>query len=87
MHDAISINIIHVCKSLLKFPRCPSLVNDPNMQELDHSRARASDLQKAQEEQLAEITRISKELECFEPVGVPLVRVHYGSNHDGALSH
>ena len=69
MHDhTISINIIHVCKSLLKFPRCPSLVNDPNMQELDHSRARANDLQKAQEEQLEEIIRISKELESVEPL-------------------
>ena len=71
MHDTISINIIHVRKSLLKFPRCPSLVSDPNMQELDHSRARANDLQKAQEEQLEEIIRISKELESFEPF-VPL---------------
>ena len=70
----------------LEAPSRPSRVNDPNMQELDHSRARASDLQKAKEEQLAEITRISKELECFEPVGLPLVRVHYGSNHDAALS-
>ena len=57
----------------LEAPSCPSPVNDPNMQELDHSRARASDLQKAQAEQLAEITRISKELESFEPVGIPLV--------------
>ena len=71
----------------LEAPSRPSPVNDPNMQELDHSRARASDLQKAQAEQLAEITRISKELECFEPVGVPLVVVHYGSSHDGALCH
>ena len=37
------------------------------MQELDHSRARANDLQKAQEEQLEEIIRISKELGSFEP--------------------
>ena len=42
------------------------------MQELDHSRARANDLQKAQEEQLEEIIRISKELESFEPF-IPLV--------------
>ena len=55
----------------------PSPVNDPNMQDLDHSRARANDLQKAQAEQLAEITRISKELESLEPVGIPLVMVHY----------
>ena len=60
----------------LEAPSRPSLVNDLNMQELDHSRARANDLQKAQAEQLAEITRISKELECFEPVGIPLV-LHY----------
>ena len=46
----------------LEAPSRPSLVNDPTMQELDHSRAQANDLQKAQEEQLAEITRISKEL-------------------------
>ena len=69
--------IIHVCKSLRKLPKCPSLENDPNMQELDHSMARAHDLQKAQAEQLAEITRISKELESLEPVGIPLVMVHY----------
>ena len=69
-----------MCKGLWKLPA----VNDPNMQELVHVRI---DLQKAQEEQLAEITRISKELECFEPVGVPLVVVHYGSSHDGALCH
>ena len=62
-NHTISNNIIHVCKGLWKLPTCPSLVNDPNMQELDDSRARANDLQKAQEEQLAEITRISKELE------------------------
>ena len=65
--------IIHVCKGLRKLPTCPSLVNDPNMQELDDSRARANNLQKTQEEQLAEITRISKELESLEPVGIPLV--------------
>jgi len=47
------------------------------MQELDHSMARANDLQKTQAEQLAEITRISKELESLEPVGIPLVMVHY----------
>ena len=69
--------IIHVCKSLWKLPKCPSLENDPNMQELDHSMARANDLQKTQAEQLAEITRISKELESLEPVGIPLVMVHY----------
>jgi hypothetical protein len=39
------------------------------MQELDHSRALANDLQKAQEEQLAEIARISKELE-LKPLGL-----------------
>ena len=33
------------------------------MQELDHSMARANDLQKAQAEQLSEITRISKEID------------------------
>ena len=69
MHDhTISNNIIHVGKGLWKLPTCPSLVNDPNMQELDDSRARANDLQKAQEEQLAEITRISKELESLKPL-------------------
>ena len=57
--------IIHVCKSLWKLPKCPIAVNDPNVQELDHSRARVNDLQKAQEEQPEEITRISKELESF----------------------
>ena len=50
------------------------------MQELDRSRALANNLQKAQEEQLAEIARISKELESFEPVGIPLVMVHRGAS-------
>ena len=59
-------------------PEC--CVYDPNMQELAHSRALANDLQKAQEEQLAEIARISKELESFEPVGIPLVMVHRGAS-------
>ena len=40
------------------------------MQELDHYRARANDLQKAQEEQLSEIARIPKELESLEFVGL-----------------
>ena len=61
----------------LEAPSRPSLVNDPNMQELDHSRARANDLQKAQEEQLEENIRLSKELESLQPVGIPLVMVHY----------
>ena len=69
-----------MCKGLWKLPTCPSVVYDPNMQELDHSRAHANDLQKAQEEQLAEIARISKELESFEPVGIPLVMVHRGAS-------
>ena len=60
----------------LEAPSCPSLVNDPNMQELDRSRAHAIDLQKAQEEQLAEIIRISKELESFEAFCIRLV-LHY----------
>ena len=61
----------------LEAPSRPSLVNYPNMQELDHSRARANDLQKAQEEQLEENIRLSKELESLQPVGIPLVMVHY----------
>ena len=61
----------------LEAPSRPSHVNDPNMQELDHSRARANDLQKAQEEQLEEIIRLAEELESLEPVGIPLVMVHY----------
>ena len=64
---------MHVCKSPWKLPQisqCPSLVNDPHMQELDHYRARANDLQKAQEEQLSEIARIPKELESLEFVGL-----------------
>ena len=60
----------------LEAPSRPSLVNDPNMQELDHSRARANDLQKAQEEQPEEITLISKELESFEAFCIRLV-LHY----------
>ena len=72
-----SYNIVHVCKGLWKLPKCPIVVNDPNVQELDHSRARVNDLQKAQEEQPEEITRISKELESFESVGIPLAMVHY----------
>ena len=60
----------------LEAPSRPSLVNDPNMQELDRSRAHAIDLQKAQEEQLAEIIRISKELESFEVFCIRLV-LHY----------
>ena len=50
------------------------------MQEMDRSRALVFqlvlDLQTAREEQLAEITRISKELGSFEPLdpfGIPLV--------------
>ena len=49
------------------------------MQELDHSRARATDFQKTQEEQLAEIAQISKELESLDPFGTPSVlqyRIH-----------
>ena len=79
-HHTRSYNIIHdhTCvQKPLEAPSRPSLVNDPTMQELDHSRARANDLQKTQAEQLAEITRISKELESLEPVGIPLVMVHY----------
>ena len=72
-----SHNIVHVCKGLWKLPICTIVVNDPNVQELDHSRARVNDLQKAQEQQPEEITRISKELESFEPIGIPLVMVHY----------
>ena len=55
-------------------PEC--CVYDPNMQELAHSRALANDLQKAQEEQLAEIIRISKEIESFEAFCIRLV-LHY----------
>ena len=67
-HHTRSYNIIHyhTCvQKPLEAPSRPSLVNDPTMQELDHSRARANDLQKTQAEQLAEITRISKELEIL----------------------
>ena len=66
-----------MCKGLWKLPKCPIVVNDPNVQELDHSRARVNDLQKAQEKQPEEITLISKELESFEPVGIPLVMMHF----------
>ena len=60
----------------LEAPKMPNSC-DPNVQELDHSRARVNDLQKVQEEQPEEITLISKELESFEPVGIPLVMMHF----------
>ena len=53
-----------------QIPKCPSLVNDPKMQELEHYRARANDLQKAQEEQPEEIKQIPKELQSLELFGL-----------------
>ena len=59
-------------------PTCPSLVNDPNMQELDDARSLVNEFRKTEEEHLAEIACISKELESFEPlVSLGCIMVHY----------
>ena len=52
---------------LWTLPTCPSLVNDPNMQEFVFHFV--TELPKTREEQLEEMIRISKELGSFEPFG------------------
>ena len=70
------------CVRRALLPTCPSLVNGPNMQELDQARALLKDFQKTQEEHRAEITRISQELDSFEPL-VSLFDSAWSADHVG----